>query len=63
MRDQTEWVELIDNGYNVLVSANTKQLVKEAAAVKQKKLNFDKKLYGEGDAGMKIAKSLKRHFG
>ncbi|MEQ8625114.1 MAG: UDP-N-acetylglucosamine 2-epimerase (non-hydrolyzing) [Vicingaceae bacterium] len=63
MRDQTEWVELVNHGFNVLVGANKEQLVDEAKAVKHKNLNFDKSLYGEGDAGMKIAKSLKNHFG
>ena len=63
MRDQTEWVELVDHGFNVLVGANKEQLIQEARAVKQKNLNFEKSLYGEGDAGMKIARSLKNHFG
>lgn len=62
MRDQTEWVELVDNGYNVLVGADKEKLV-EAASNFSEDLDFDNALYGHGDAGEQIAKSLKTHFG
>lgn len=62
MRDQTEWVELVDNGYNVLVGADKSKLIAEADAIEGKNLDFSKNLYGEGDAGLKIANSMMKHF-
>lgn len=62
MRDQTEWVELVDNGFNVLVGANKEQLIQEVEAIDSKTLDFDKPLYGDGTAGEKIAQSLQSQF-
>ena len=63
MRDQTEWIELVEHGFNILVGADKMKLIQEAEKIKQEQINFDKILYGQGDAGMKIAESLKVHFG
>lgn len=62
MRDQTEWVELVDHGFNVLVGADKQKLIDESNAIENKSLDFSIPLYGEGDAGEKIANSLKHLF-
>ena len=62
MRDQTEWVELVENGYNTLVGADKNELVKAAINKPFDQLNFTDKLYGNGDAGIKIVDSLIRKF-
>ena len=62
MRDQTEWTELVENGYNVLVGADKQKLIAEAEAINSKTLDFSKSLYGEGDAGVKIADFLKTNL-
>lgn len=62
MRDQTEWVELIKNGYNVLVGANKNALLTEAKNMLLKKNDFSKNLYGGGDAGNKIVNHLLNWF-
>lgn len=62
MRDQTEWVELVENGFNVLVGAEKDKLVDAAKSIRHEKMDFEKALYGVGDAGMKIARSLHKHF-
>jgi UDP-GlcNAc3NAcA epimerase len=58
LRDETEWVELVANGFNVLVGAN-KEMILEAESNKN---FFDIKkgisLYGDGDAGSKIVNLL-----
>ncbi|MEX2380129.1 MAG: UDP-N-acetylglucosamine 2-epimerase (non-hydrolyzing), partial [Vicingaceae bacterium] len=62
MRDQTEWVELVDNGFNVLVGADKQKLINEVKAITDKTFDFGIPLYGEGNAGDKIATSLKNLF-
>ncbi len=60
MRDETEWVELVDNGFNVLVGADESRIV----AAYNKYINasrqgFEKRLYGNADAGEKILERLR----
>ncbi len=62
MRDQTEWVELIENNYNVLVGANKEKLIEAVENIKKMNQDFSKELYGDGEAGMKIAKSLIKRY-
>jgi UDP-GlcNAc3NAcA epimerase len=62
MRDQTEWVELIENGYNVLVGANKEALLAEVKNMLSKTNDFSKNLYGGGDAGNKIVTHLLNWF-
>lgn len=62
MRDQTEWVELVENGYNVIVGANKEMLLSEAKNMLQKKNDFSKNLYGGGDAGNNIVSHLLNWF-
>ena len=57
-REQTEWTELIDNNYNVLVGANGKKLIEQYNKLKTAKPNFDKNLYGNGKASSIIVKKL-----
>jgi UDP-GlcNAc3NAcA epimerase len=58
LRDETEWVELIENGFNTLVGADKEKITtafKKNVCFKQKKgLN----LYGGGIASKNIVKSL-----
>lgn len=58
MRDQTEWVELIEVGANTLVGADTEKII---AVVKQnigRKIIDEKQLYGGGVAAKRIAEIL-----
>ena len=50
MRDQTEWVELIEVGVNVLVGANKDKIISQAKLMRNKISNFDIDLYGNGKA-------------
>lgn len=59
MRDETEWVETIKAGWNVLVGADKDAIVNAYQAV-----DTDKpwqELYGDGQAGEKIVKLLLSH--
>ena len=54
MREETEWVELIEGGYNTLVGSDASKI--EAAYKKFDALKFDKKenFYGGGEASSNI---------
>ncbi len=60
LRDQTEWVELVNTGANVIVGADRDRIVAEALRNLNKKISFDNKLYGDGNAAAKIAERLRR---
>ena len=58
MRDETEWVELVTNGYNKLAGASKDQILKAYQSIKDAKLDFTKDLYGRGQASKQIADVL-----
>jgi UDP-GlcNAc3NAcA epimerase len=59
LRDETEWTELIDNGYNVLAGANTETIINAVDTMTRRTSDFTKKLYGDGQAGELILNSLR----
>ncbi|MEG1119473.1 MAG: UDP-N-acetylglucosamine 2-epimerase (non-hydrolyzing) [Bacteroidales bacterium] len=55
LRDETEWVELVKNGFNVLAGAVTDDILSGYNQMMTKEDNdFSCKLYGNGNAGEKI---------
>jgi UDP-GlcNAc3NAcA epimerase len=61
IRDQTEWTELVDNGYNFLTGADKEKIISVCTKLlKQKPADFSHKLYGDGKASLKIADDLKQ---
>lgn len=62
-REQTEWVELIDNGFNVLTGADEKKLGEAVNMMINKKSDFDIDLYGKGEASKRIVEKLKVFLG
>jgi UDP-GlcNAc3NAcA epimerase len=59
LRDETEWVELVENGFNQTVGAEKNKIVK--AFIEQKyDLNFNVNLYGGGKASALIIDSLEK---
>lgn len=60
MRDETEWTELVENGFNTLAGADPNRIIELASNVSIKhNLNFDMHLYGNGDTGEIIIQNLK----
>lgn len=57
LRDETEWVELVDNGLNYLSGAENDKIIDAYKQMKDKKI-VSKGLYGDGDAGWQIVKNL-----
>lgn len=60
MRDQTEWVELIEVGANELVGAVTDKIVNTVARNVGRKVQDTQNLYGGGKAAEKIVKYLNK---
>jgi len=58
LRDQTEWVELVENGFNTIVGADKQSILNGYTKMKNKSLDFSMDLYGGGKASQHIAKTL-----
>lgn len=58
LRDETEWVELVEGGFNSLVGSHTAKIIEAFRSMKEKKLNFNVALYGEGSAAQEILQGL-----
>ena len=58
MRDQTEWVELVDIAANVLVGAETHRIIQECVRNKGRVINDDSGLYGGGAASSRIVEFI-----
>ena len=60
IRDETEWTELVELGYNHLAGAGKQCILKKAGEIKYSNPAFEEKPYGEGDAAKKIALFLRK---
>ncbi len=59
LREETEWTELVENGFNFL--ANSKNLISEFNKAIQIDFSADIQLYGKGDASLKIVREILRY--
>lgn len=57
LRDETEWVELVENGFNTIVGAD-RNLILQAFKNQNYNINFDIDLYGNGNASKNIIEQL-----
>ncbi len=61
MRDETEWVELVENGFNLLAGSYAAKIVESFQLLSKKDgKGFEKSLYGEGTAGEMVMSELLR---
>lgn len=58
LREQTEWVELVDKGFNLLVGSDIDKLRDAFAFFKTKKSDFSINLYGNGKAAEMAAAEI-----
>ncbi len=58
LRDQTEWVELVEGGYNVLAKADADDVIDQFNTMYAKINDFNTKLYGDGRAAEAIVQHL-----
>jgi UDP-N-acetylglucosamine 2-epimerase len=61
LRKETEWVETVTSGWNVLVGSDVKTIVKEVSHLEERKrLPKKRGMFGNGRAGEKIVEILSR---
>ncbi|WP_417328164.1 non-hydrolyzing UDP-N-acetylglucosamine 2-epimerase [Halarcobacter sp.] len=58
LREETEWVELVETGVNTLVGTDKDKILSEYNKIEIKKVDFSKNLYGNGNASNLIIKEL-----
>lgn len=58
LREQTEWMELVENGFNILVGSDQLKLRNAYKFFKTKESDFSIDLYGKGKAAEKAAKVI-----
>ncbi len=58
LRDETEWTELVEQGYNLLAGNNQAGILEAYQNLKSKSSDFSQNLYGNGHASETIAKLL-----
>jgi len=58
MRDETEWLELVQGGYNALAGAEHRQILDALERLEVVNHDWGARLYGDGDAGGKIVGQL-----
>ncbi|CAN5559284.1 UDP-N-acetylglucosamine 2-epimerase (non-hydrolyzing) [soil metagenome] len=62
MREQTEWIELVDNGFAAIAGSNTEQIITLANKFIAASFVSENSLYGDGNAGGIIATILEKHL-
>ena len=58
LRDETEWMELVDIGANTLVGADRMKILDAYESIFEKSIDFDVNLYGKGQASKNIISTL-----
>jgi len=58
LREQTEWIELVENGFNILVGTNPLKLSQAFDFLKTNKSDFSIDLYGKGEAAERAAQYI-----
>lgn len=58
LRDETEWTELVDHGFNTLAGASRDRILDAEKTINGQMSDFSKALYGTGNAGENIVRTL-----
>lgn len=58
IREETEWVELVENGFNVLTGSNYDKILNAYFEMSHKKNDFSMNLYGTGNTSEIIVKQI-----
>lgn len=58
LRDRTEWMELVEHGFNNLAGCDYEKILAMEKCMTDKKADFSTRLYGDGHAGDKIIEKL-----
>jgi UDP-N-acetylglucosamine 2-epimerase len=64
LREETEWVETIQSGWNVLTGTEAKRILREVGRSEKRRRHPEgNKIFGDGKAGEKIVEILRRYSG
>jgi UDP-GlcNAc3NAcA epimerase len=58
LRYETEWVELVENGFNIVAGSDPEKIMTGFDLIKKRRLNYQLDLYGNGKASQRIVKEL-----
>ena len=58
LRDETEWIELVNNNYNIIAGADKLKIINSWQLMLNADLDFSTRLYGDGTASRQIIKEL-----
>ena len=58
LRDETEWVELVEGGANKLVGSRYADIIEASVGFKQKTVDFTQSFFGGGDTAKQIVDHL-----
>lgn len=62
LRDETEWVELVENGFNVLAGADKTRILGCYEEMQKRRLDYNIDLYGNGHAGENIICAIQQQL-
>ncbi len=60
LREQTEWIELVEKGFNVLVGSDSRRLISAFNSFRTQESDFSANLYGNGHAAKTIAEIIQK---
>jgi UDP-GlcNAc3NAcA epimerase len=63
LREETEWVELTEQGYNTLVGVNEKHIIAAFHETINQPFVVKQSLYGDGNASDKITRLIQKYLG
>ena len=63
LREETEWVELVENGFNTIVGSDFDKIVSAYKKLSEKDPDFSIQLYGNGNAAGEIVTNLLENCG
>jgi len=58
LRDETEWIELIENKFNILTGSNPTKIIEASKQFLGSRPTFNVELYGDGKTAQKIVKII-----
>jgi UDP-GlcNAc3NAcA epimerase len=61
MRDETEWTELVNNGFNKVAGRNTARIAEAFHFMQEASPDFKMNLYGKGDCAANIIRELRNY--